>query len=127
MLHRGIVPFRDASNVFLKSLLWFQGVPRGEQFSLAYDYPNEDSMRKSVVGIFTVAALAASVTFDVAAAQRGDRSDGSRGASAATSGGAAVSQPPPSGPGKLPSAGEIPKPTSAASQRVDTPAPTWNG
>jgi hypothetical protein len=84
-------------------------------------------MRKSVLGIFTVAALAATVTFDVAAAQRGDRSDGSRGATAATSGGAAVSQPPPSGPGKLPSAGEIPAPTSAASQRVDTPAPSGMG
>src|SRR5262249_47613708 len=79
------------------------------------------------LGIFTVAALAASVTFDVAAAQRGDRSDGTRGASAATSGGAAVSQPPPSGPGKLPSAGEISAPTSAVSKRVDTPAATGMG
>src|SRR5262249_10599603 len=30
MLHRGVVAFRDASNVFLKSLLSFRGVRRGK-------------------------------------------------------------------------------------------------
>src|SRR5262249_55854210 len=85
-------------------------------------------MRKSVIGIFTVAALAASVAIDVAAAQK--RDDGSRGGGAATSGGAAATQAtPPSGggPGKLPSAGQIPAPTSAASKRVDTVAATGMG
>src|SRR5262245_25576066 len=89
-------------------------------------------MRKSVLGIFTVAALAASVAIDVAAAQTGaDRGDGSRKAGAATSGGAAATQPtpPPSGggPGKLPSAGQIPAPTSAASKRADTVPATGMG
>jgi hypothetical protein len=96
-------------------------------------------MRKSVLGIFTVAALAASVAIDVAAAQRAADRDGSRAGGAATGGGAAATQPtPPSGggPGKLPSAGQIPAPTSAASKRADTvpatgmgkpPSPTGEG
>src|SRR5262249_45348996 len=86
-------------------------------------------MRKSVLGIFTVAALAASVVIEVAAAQR--RDDGSRRAGgAAISGGAETTQPtPPSGggPGKLPSAGQIPAPTSAASKSADTVPATGMG
>ena len=86
-------------------------------------------MRKSVLGIFTVAALAASVAIDVAAAQM--RDDGSRrGGGAAISGGAETTQPtPPSGggPGKLPSSGQIPAPTSEASKRADTVPATGMG
>ena len=86
-------------------------------------------MRKSVLGIFTIAALTVSVAIDVAAAQM--RDDGSRrGGGAAISGGAETTQPtPPSGggPGKLPSAGQIPAPTSEASKRVDAVPATGMG
>src|SRR5262245_5314466 len=116
-------------NVFPKRLLLFRGVPRGERFPIVYDCRKGGSMRKSVLGIFTVAALAASVAIDVAAAQM--RDDGSRrGGGAAISGGAETTQPtPPSGggPGKLPSAGQIPPPTSEASKRADTVPATGMG